>query len=444
MRSLLSAVKSKETKSPAGNGFTDTKGEALAQAEKALSVVLPPEEIAQLILENRGAAQSEIEQALDDILAKPPFSFWETELVLKLRDAILARYLGLGPIDSLLNDEEVSEIMVNGPGSIFFERQGKLFKSDKVFSSEAELRQLIDHIIAPLGRRLDESTPLVNARLKEGHRVHAIIPPLSLIGPVLTVRKFRKTTYSLEELVSLQFLPSELAEVLRACVKARKNIAVSGGTGTGKTTFLNTLSQEISLRERIITIEDSAELQFHTHPHVVRLESRAANLEGKGEITLRDLVINSLRMRPDRIIVGEVRGGEALEMLQAMNTGHDGSMTTLHANSENEVAGRLLAMVGYSAQLTPAQVLSQIGSAFDVIVQLSRRRDGLRRIISASFVSGSTGEGLNLHQFYSLSSSKDQKTQKLIDTPHFCGSAAFFDELVSEGLLAPEAISSWR
>ncbi|MBQ1875869.1 MAG: CpaF family protein, partial [Selenomonas sp.] len=288
--------------------------------------------------------------------------------------------LGLGPIESLHQDETVTEIMVNGPSQVFVERMGKLELTKVKFRDNDHLMHIVDRILAPLGRRIDESSPLVDARLEDGSRVNIIIPPLSLKGPCLTIRKFSKKPFTVENLIAFGTMDHKMAQFLRACVQARVNILVSGGTGSGKTTTLNVISSFIPEGERIVTIEDAAELRLQQR-HVVTLESRPANIEGKGQITIRDLVRNALRMRPDRIIVGEVRSGEALDMLQAMNTGHDGSLTTAHANSPRDVLSRLETMVLMSGLDLPVRAIrEQISSAIDLIIQQSRIRDGSRKI----------------------------------------------------------------
>ena len=300
----------------------------------------------------------------------------KSQLIADIRDEIL----GLGPIESLLNDDSVTEIMVNGPKQVFVERLGKLELTDVKFHDKAHLMNIIERILTPLGRRIDESSPLVDARLEDGSRVNIIIPPLSLVGPAITIRKFSKTPLSVENLISFGTLDEKMAVFLRACVKARINILVSGGTGSGKTTTLNVISSFIPENERIVTIEDAAELRLQ-QAHVVTLESRPANIEGKGQITIRDLVRNALRMRPDRIIVGEVRSGEALDMLQAMNTGHDGSLTTAHANSPRDALSRLETMVLMSGLELPVRAIrEQVSSAIDLIIQQSRIRDGSRKV----------------------------------------------------------------
>lgn len=309
---------------------------------------------------------------------------------------------GYGPITSLIKDDSITEVMVNGPYDIYIEREGKLEKTKIKFKDTAQLMKVIEKIVAPIGRRIDESSPMVDARLPDGSRINAIIPPLALDGPVLTIRKFSKDPYTDKDLIDMGTTSIELMEFLKAAVRARLNILVSGGTGSGKTTTLNVLSSFIPNDERIVSIEDAAELQLH-QDHVVRLESRPPNIEGKGEIVIRDLVRNALRMRPDRIIVGEVRSGEALDMLQAMNTGHDGSITTGHANSPRDMLSRLETMVLMAGMDLPLKAIrEQISSAIDIIVHQSRLKDGTRKVVSIVEVQGMEEDIITLQEIFKL------------------------------------------
>ncbi len=298
----------------------------------------------------------------------------------RLSKEIADDILGYGPLERLLSDDSISEIMVNGPGDIWIERQGRLYETTVRFNDDSHLRRIINKMVAQVGRRVDESSPMVDARLPDGSRVNVIIPPLSLSGPLVTIRKFSKKRLTLDDMVNLGTISAEGVEFLRLCVAAELNILISGGTGTGKTTLLNALSSAVPENERIVTIEDAAELQLHQE-HVLRLEARPKNIEGEGEISIRELVRNALRMRPDRIIVGEVRGAESLDMLQAMNTGHDGSMSTVHANSPRDALHRIETMVLMSGYDLPVRAIrQQVSSALDLIVHLDRFEDGSRRI----------------------------------------------------------------
>ena len=322
----------------------------------------------------------------------------------KLFESIVAEILGLGPIEPLLGDPTISEVMVNGPHNVWIERSGKLQKTDITFQNNDHVLRVIDRIVSPIGRRCDESTPYVDGRLIDGpaagSRVHAIIPPLALDGPTITIRKFRKDKITPEEYCRFGTVTMEMMSFLEACVEAKLNTIISGGTGSGKTTLLNILSGFIPDDERIITIEDAAELQLRQE-HVVRMETRRANIEGKGEIAVRDLVVQALRMRPERIVVGECRRGEALDMLQAMNTGHDGSMTTLHANNPREALSRLETMVLMAGLDLPVRAIrDQVASAIDVIVQLSRMKDGSRKVTHITEVQGMEGDVIILQDIF--------------------------------------------
>lgn len=310
--------------------------------------------------------------------------------------------LGLGPLEPLLADHSVSDILINGHASVYVERHGKLQRTDVRFRDDQHLLNIIDRIVSNLGRRIDESSPLVDARLKDGSRVNAIIPPLAIDGPSMSIRRFAVDLLSSESLVQMGTLTPAIALVLKAIVRGRLNVLVSGGTGTGKTTMLNVLSSFIPDNERIVTIEDSAELQLQ-QPHVVRLETRPPNIEGRGEVNQRELVRNSLRMRPDRIVIGEVRGTEALDMLTAMNTGHDGSLTTIHANTPRDALGRVENMVSMTGATFPIKALrQQIASAIDVVIQLERQEDGKRRLVSVQEINGMEGEIITMTEIFTF------------------------------------------
>ena len=336
-----------------------------------------------------------IQDLFDQILVEENFVLSRTEKS-RLFEQITAEILGLGPLQPLLEDDTITEVMVNGAKNIYVERRGKIQRAPLAFENNEHVMRIIERIVAPLGRRIDESSPYVDARLPDGSRVNAIIPPVSLIGPVLTIRKFSKNPFTVDQLIQFGSLTTEALQFLDAAVKARINIVISGGTGSGKTTLLNVLSSFIPSDERILTIENAAELQLRQE-HVITLESRPPNIEGKGEITIRDLVVNALRMRPDRIIVGEIRDEAAIDMLQAMNTGHDGSMTTLHSNSPRDTLSRLETMVMMAGMDIPMRAIrEQVSSAIDLVVHQERMRDGTRKVVNITEVTGMEGDVITM------------------------------------------------
>jgi pilus assembly protein CpaF len=344
-----------------------------------------------LDLSNQVEVRRQIEEIFGKVIDEEGLALTRAERV-RMLEQITDEIIGLGPLEPLLRDESITEIMVNGPRQVYIERSGKLELTNVVFQNDDHVMRIIDRIIAPIGRRVDESSPMVDARLTDGSRVNAIIPPLSLVGPVVTIRKFAASPFTTDDLIRFGTATADMFDFLRACVEARLNLFVSGGTGSGKTTTLNVLSSFIPNDERIVTIEDAAELQLRQE-HVVTLESRPPNIEGKGAIPIRELVRNALRMRPDRIIVGECRSGEALDMLQAMNTGHDGSMSTGHANSPRDMLSRLETMVLMAGVDLPLRAIrEQVASAVDLIVQQSRLKDGTRKIVNITEVQGMEGD----------------------------------------------------
>lgn len=376
---------------------------------------MTPQEQMILSAVHQDAAQVEqvISGYVEKVLEQDPFAVPVNErarIVSDLKDEML----GLGPIEVLLKDPSVTEIMVNGPKKIFVERMGRLQLTDVQFHDDAHVMNIIERILSPIGRHIDESVPLVDARLEDGSRVNIIIPPLSLVGPCITIRKFATKALSVENLIAFGTLDRKMADFIKACIQARINILVSGGTGSGKTTTLNVLSSFIPETERIVTIEDAAELKLQQE-HVVTLESRPANIEGTGEITIRDLVKNALRMRPDRIIVGEVRGGEALDMLQAMNTGHDGSLTTAHANSPRDALSRLETMVLMAGFEMPVRAIrEQISSAIELVLQQSRLKDGSRKITYITEVQHMEGDIITTQDLFRFEQTGMDENGKLM------------------------------
>jgi pilus assembly protein CpaF len=352
-----------------------------------------------LDLSNQVEVRRQIEELFGKVADEEGLALTRAERV-RMLEQITDEILGLGPLEPLLRDETITEVMVNGPQQVYIEREGRLEMTNVTFQNDEHVMKIIQRIIAPIGRRIDESSPMVDARLADGSRVNAIIPPLSLVGPVLTIRKFAATPFTVEDLIRFGTATPDMFEFLEACVKARLNIFVSGGTGSGKTTMLNILSSFIPDDERIVTIEDAAELQLRQE-HVVTLEARPSNIEGKGAIPIRELVRNALRMRPDRIVVGECRSAEALDMLQAMNTGHDGSMSTGHANTPRDMLSRLETMVLMAGMDLPLKAIrEQIASAVDLIVHQNRLKDGTRKIVNITEVQGMEGDVIVMQDIF--------------------------------------------
>lgn len=383
------------------------------------------------------SAREEIRGIVDKLLTEEsaPLSRRQRQLII---ECIENEVMGLGPLEPLLADDTISDILVNGYDTIYIERRGKLELTDARFTDPSHLVNTIDRIVSAVGRRIDESSPMVDARLADGSRVNVIIPPLALDGAVMSIRRFGAELLSMDSLVGLGTVSAEVAEVLSAIVKARLNVVVSGSTGSGKTTMLNILSGYIPHDERIITIEDSAELQLQ-QPHVVRLETRPPNIEGKGSVTSRDLVRNSLRMRPERIIVGEVRGEEAFDMLQAMNTGHDGSLTTVHANSPRDALGRIENMVSMTGINFPIKALrSQIASAIDVVIQIARLDDGRRKLVSLQEISGMEGDVITMSELFKFEREGMDENNNVIGKLVTTGIVpAFHKNLVHRGIDLP-------
>lgn len=378
-----------------GQNALDTYQDLKSRVQNKLLSELDPSVDVTEVAEVRKTIQS----LFDQILVEENFVLSRTEKT-RLFDQIVAEILGLGPLQPLLEDDTITEVMVNGAKNIYVERRGKIQRVPLTFESNEHVMRIIERIVAPLGRRIDESSPYVDARLPDGSRVNAIIPPVSLVGPVLTIRKFSKNPFTVDQLIQFGSMTAEALQFLDACVKARINVVISGGTGSGKTTLLNVLSGFIPSDERIVTIENAAELQLR-QDHVITLESRPPNIEGKGEITIRDLVVNALRMRPDRIIVGEIRDEAALDMLQAMNTGHDGSMTTLHSNSPRDTLARLETMTMMAGMDIPMRAIrEQVSSAIDLVVHQERMRDGTRKVVNITEVTGMEGDIITMTDIF--------------------------------------------
>ena len=423
------------------NDVADTAYQSVKKTvHRRLVAEMSPQEQMVLSAVHQDAAQVEqvIGNYVEKVLEENPFAVPVSErskIVSDLKDEML----GLGPIEVLLKDPTITEVMVNGPKKIFVERMGRLQLTDIQFHDDSHVMNIIERILSPIGRHIDESVPLVDARLEDGSRVNIIIPPLSLVGPCITIRKFATKALSVDNLITFGTLDRKMADFIKACIQARINILVSGGTGSGKTTTLNVLSSFIPENERIVTIEDAAELKLQQE-HVVTLESRPANIEGNGEITIRDLVKNALRMRPDRIIVGEVRGGEALDMLQAMNTGHDGSLTTAHANNPRDALSRLETMVLMAGFEMPIRAIrEQVSSAIELILQQSRLKDGSRKITYITEVQHMEGDVITTQDLFRFEQTGMDENGKL--TGHFVSTGmqpGFMDKFQVNGVSLPD------
>ena len=383
-----------------------------------------------------GQAREELGVALRAVMNAQGLAELEPAEREALVERVIDEIIGLGPLQPLLDDPGITEVMVNGCSSVFVERAGRLLRSEASFDSADQVMLVMDRILAPLGRRLDDASPIVNARLPNGYRVNAVIAPVAIDGPVVTIRKFSGKIRTLDSLISLGSIPSWYARLLSWAVRLRRDIAVAGGTGSGKTTLLNALSAEIPKDERIVTIEDSAELHFEEGLHVVRLEARDASIEGTGEVTIRMLVTNALRMRPDRIVVGEVRGEECIDMLQAMNTGHDGSLTTLHAGTEVEAVSRLVLMARFGMDLPASLIEEQVATALDLIVMSRRMPDGSRVVSSLTEVGRSEAGGVELTELVSFDAG--ERAWHLVREP------AFLEASVRDGLLYEREVEAWR
>jgi pilus assembly protein CpaF len=429
------SIQSRRVAPPGINSQRDTYLDLKTRVQNRLLAELDPSMDISKVGEVRTTIQELFEQVLSEeniVLSRPERH--------RLFEQIAAEILGFGPLQPLLEDETITEIMVNGAKNIYVERAGKLLRVPVSFESNDHVMRIIDRIVAPLGRRIDESSPYVDARLPDGSRVNAVIPPISLVGPILTIRKFFKTPITIEQLIKFGTITPESLQFLKACVESRLNVIISGGTGSGKTTLLNILSQFIPNDERIVTIENAAELQLRQE-HVVTLESRPANIEGKGEITIRQLVINALRMRPDRIIVGEIRDDAALDMLQAMNTGHDGSMTTAHSNSPRDTLARIETMVLMAGMELPVRaVREQISSAINLVVHQERMKDGSRKIVNITEISGMEGDVITMTDIFSFEQSGYEEG-KVIGRLRPTGlRPKFIDKIEASGIHLPATI----
>ena len=420
---------------PPGAAQRDTYYDLKTRVQnKLLSELDPSMDVSQTVEVRRT-----IEELFENILAEEKIVLSRPERR-RLFEQIVAEILGLGPLEPLLADDTITEIMVNGSKNIYIERSGKIHREPASFESDDHLMRIIDRIVAPLGRRIDESSPYVDARLTDGSRVNAVIPPISLVGPVLTIRKFARNPITVEQLIDYGTISAETTEFLKSCVISKINMVISGGTGSGKTTMLNVLSQYIPVDERIVTIENAAELQLRQE-HVVTLESRPPNIEGRGEVTIQNLVVNSLRMRPDRIIVGEIRDEAALDMLQAMNTGHDGSMTTAHSNSPRDTLSRIETMTLMAGMELPVRAIrEQIAAALELVVHLERMRDGTRKVTHVAEIQGMEGDVITMTDIFVFEQTGFENG-KVIGRLRPTGlRPKFMDKLEQSGIHLPAAI----
>ena len=433
--SRLSSLQARRVSAPITSPQAGSYFDLKTRVQNKLLAGLDPSMDISKTEEGRRTIQDLFEQILTEeniVLSRPERA--------RLFEQIAAEILGLGPLQPLLEDETITEIMVNGAKNIYIERKGKLHRVPVTFENNDHVLRIIDRIVAPLGRRIDESSPYVDARLADGSRVNAVIPPISLVGPVLTIRKFSRNPITVEQLVQFGSITQEALQFLKACVESRLNIVISGGTGSGKTTLLNILSSFISSDERIVTIENAAELQLRQE-HVVTLESRPPNIEGRGEVTIRALVVNALRMRPERIIVGEIRDEAALDMLQAMNTGHDGSMTTLHSNGPRDTLFRLETMTLMAGMDLPSRAIrEQISSAIELIVHQSRMRDGTRKIVNITEVSGMEGEVITMTDIFVFEQAGVENGQIVGRLRPTGLRPKFMDKIEASGIHLPPAI----
>jgi pilus assembly protein CpaF len=433
--SRLSALKTRRVQPPGISSQRETYFDLKTRVQNRLLAELDPT----IDVSRVGEVRRTIQELFEQILAEEKIVLTRAERH-RLFEQISAEILGFGPLQTLLEDDTITEVMVNGAKNIYIEREGKIERVPVAFESDDHVMRIIDRIVAPLGRRIDESSPYVDARLPDGSRVNSVIPPISLVGPTITIRKFSRTPITLEQLVEFGTITPEALQFIKACVESRLNIIISGGTGSGKTTLLNVMSGFIPADERIVTIENAAELQLRQE-HVVTLESRPPNIEGRGEVTIRQLVINSLRMRPDRIIVGEVRDDAALDMLQAMNTGHDGSMTTLHSNSPRDTLARLETMTMMAGMELPMRAIrEQVSSAIDAMVHVDRMRDGTRKVVNITEVTGMEGNVITTTDIFTFEQTGFENGRIIGEIRPTGLRPKFMDRIEASGIHLPPSI----